>query len=230
MNKTGSDITNAVIEHLDELLAMARAGDVEAVWGLFETALNAAANLQSLSHPSTDSAGQRAMESFAAKISAWPVMIPAIEEKRPAAIRDALPRGLASKMNIRIHKNPTGAPRKFEAGSRAGFAEATYHYLLIGQSLPAESSDPKNAWWIVAKSLPEFSTHKDSLAKWTACGVYFWESQEFHRERFPSKLIDDTGAELSGKGISWEAAFRNILKNWLRHGFEKLANGNEPPH
>jgi hypothetical protein len=229
MKKTGLDICNAINRQIEELLTMARNGDEEAVFGLFETALTASARLQNLSRLPANSAGKNAVDSFASHVDAWPAMIPAIEEKRPAAIRDALPDSLASKVNVRLRRNPTGAPRKFDAGSRAGFADSTYQSLRIGQSMTTEPGDAESSWWIVAKSLPELSTAKDSLEKWATCGVLFWESQEFHRERFPSKLIADADKEMSGKGISWEAAFRNVLKKWLRGGFAALANGNKPP-
>lgn len=229
MKKTGTDISNAINRHIEELLTMARNGDEEAVYGLYETALTATARLQSLARSPADSAGKNAVDSFASHTDAWPAMIPAIEEKQPAAIRDALPVSLASKMNVRLHRNSTGAPRKFQSGSRAGFADGTYQNLRIGQSMVAEPGDLESSWWIVAKSLPEFSTAKDSLKKWADCGVLFWESQNFHRGRFPSKLIGDADEEMSGKGISWDAAFRNVLKKWLLHGFGKLANGNKPP-
>jgi hypothetical protein len=173
MKKTGTDIFNAINRQIEELLTMAASGDEEAVFGLFETALTASARLQSLSHLPANSAGRNGVDSFASHADAWPAMIPAIEEKRPAAIRDALPDSLASKMKVRLRKNPTGAPRKFDTGSRVGFADTTYQNLRIGQSMDTEPGYFESSWWIVAKSLPEFSTAEASLEKWADCGGRF---------------------------------------------------------
>jgi hypothetical protein len=68
MKMTGSDIFNAINRHIEELVDMARSGDDEAVFGLFETALTSSARLQSLSRLPADSAGKGAVDSFVSHI------------------------------------------------------------------------------------------------------------------------------------------------------------------
>lgn len=213
----------AAADAIRTLHAKATGGDFSAVESLADLARLAAEMLRfeiMASHPA--SRGRLAVLEVAAHSNEWPVVIPAVEETREAALFSAVPEALGSALGIRTA--PKG--RKRRQLSRAGQTRLAFD---IHDALEARRTNQAHfllgeSWEDEAAALPPFSN--DTLDQWAKCGWKTIKAEIRGKRQFlaiiPEKFLEAVKRRSDKEKISYESALKTESIQWLKSGFEQL--------
>jgi hypothetical protein len=197
-------------------------GDALAAAALVAIGNTAACHCDALASAPEGTPQRAAADAAASDADRWPVSVPAVEEKRQAALA-TVPAGLGSNLEARTSKGARA--RVFHFNSRTGFAHVVFRELQAKPIVDRQPLTPEGlaAWLAASVPLPPLTL--ETLPAWVDAGEAWAQAQcggVLENFPWPKKLSEDATVRSSNAGVGMESATRYVIREWLKYGFTQL--------